>query len=131
MKTKQLEKGILQLMEEGVAQLFTTHQTNAKIIGTVGDLQFEVIQYRLLHEYGASCTFKPMQYYKAFWITADDAQEIKNFIRTKSNYIAFDIDQQPVFLASSEWIYKLTQQDYPKITFHTTSEFSKDEVINQ
>ncbi|HNM66250.1 MAG TPA: peptide chain release factor 3, partial [Chitinophagales bacterium] len=76
MKTKQLEKGVSQLMEEGVAQLFTTHLTNAKIIGTVGELQFEVIQYRLLHEYGASCTFKPMQYYKAFWISSDDANEI-------------------------------------------------------
>jgi peptide chain release factor 3 len=122
MKTKQLEKGVLQLMEEGVAQLFTSHLTNAKIIGTVGDLQFEVIQYRLLHEYGASCTFKSLQYYKAFWVTADDPKEINQFIKTKYNYIAFDKEQNPVFLATSEWIYRLTQQDYPKIKFHTTSE---------
>lgn len=130
MKTKQLEKGVMQLMEEGVAQLFTTHLTNSKIIGTVGDLQFEVIQYRLLHEYGASCSFKPLQYYKAFWLTAEDSQEISRFIKTKSNYMAFDKNQNPVFLASSEWIFKLTQQDYPKIIFHTTSEFDKDEVVN-
>ena len=54
MKTKQLEKGLLQLTDEGVAQLFTQFGGNKKIIGCVGELQFEVIQYRLLHEYGAS-----------------------------------------------------------------------------
>lgn len=129
MKTKQLEKGVSQLMEEGVAQLFTTHLTNAKIIGTVGELQFEVIQYRLLHEYGASCSFKPMQYYKAFWISSDDANEINQFIKTKYNYVAFDKEENPVFLATSEWIYTLTKQDYPKINFHTTSEMEQDEIV--
>ncbi len=54
MKTKQLEKGLLQLTDEGVAQLFTQFGGNKKIIGCVGELQFEVIQYRLLQEYGAS-----------------------------------------------------------------------------
>ena len=129
MKTKQLEKGIRQLTEEGVAQLFTVQTTQAKIIGTVGELQFEVIQYRLLHEYGASCQFKPLQYHKACWVTSDNVQKLKDFIRTKSNYIAFDKEEQPVFLASSEWILRLTQQDYPDIHFHLTSEFNKDEVV--
>mgnify|MGYP000143138547 FL=1 len=129
MKTKQLEKGIRQLTEEGVAQLFTVQTTQAKIIGTVGELQFEVIQYRLLHEYGASCQFKPLQYHKACWVTSDNVQKLNEFIRTKSNYIAFDKEEQPVFLASSEWILRLTQQDYPDIHFHLTSEFNKDEVV--
>lgn len=129
MKTKQLEKGIRQLTEEGVAQLFTVQTTQAKIVGTVGELQFEVIQYRLLHEYGASCQFKPLQYHKACWITSDNAQKLNEFVRTKSNYIAFDKDENPVFLASSEWILRLTQQDYPDIRFHLTSEFNKDEVV--
>jgi peptide chain release factor 3 len=129
MKTKQLEKGIRQLTEEGVAQLFTVHTTQAKIIGTVGELQFEVIQYRLLHEYGASCQFKPLQYYKACWLTSDNTAKLTEFIRTKSNYIAFDKDEKPVFLASSEWILRLTQQDYPEIQFHLTSEFNRDEVV--
>ena len=96
MKTKQLEKGIQQLTEEGVAQLFTVHTTQAKIVGTVGDLQFEVIQYRLLHEYGASCQFKPLQYYKACWVTSENQLKLNEFIRTKSNYIAFDKEEQPV-----------------------------------
>jgi peptide chain release factor 3 len=129
MKTKQLEKGIRQLTEEGVAQLFTVHTTQAKIVGTVGELQFEVIQYRLLHEYGASCQFRPLQYYKACWLTCEDPKKLNEFIRTKSNYIAFDKDEQPVFLATTEWILRLTKQDYPEIHFHMTSEFNKDEVI--
>jgi peptide chain release factor 3 len=129
MKTKQLEKGILQLMEEGVAQSFTMHQTQAKIIGTVGELQFEVIQYRLLNEYGASCIFKPINFYKACWITSNDTAKLNEFIRTKANYMAYDKDGQPVFLASSEWILRLTQQDYPDLKFHVTSEFNRDEVI--
>ncbi|MCB0507821.1 MAG: peptide chain release factor 3 [Bacteroidetes bacterium] len=129
MKTKQLEKGIRQLSEEGVAQLFTVQHTQAKIIGTVGELQFEVIQYRLLQEYGASCTFKPIQYYKACWLTSENPAKLQEFIRTKSNYIAYDKEEQPVFLASSEWILELTQQDYPEIRFHLTSEINKDEIV--
>ena len=123
LKTKQLEKGILQLTEEGVAQLFTITSNNTKVIGTVGELQFEVIQYRLLHEYGASCALKPIQFHKALWITSDNNEKLKEFIRTKSNYMAVDKDGKPVFLATSEWILNLTKQDYPMIEFHTTSEF--------
>ena len=46
-----------------------------------------------------------------------------------AKFIAFDKEKQPVFLASSEWILRLTQQDYPEIHFHLTSEFNKDEVV--
>lgn len=129
MKTKQLEKGIRQLTEEGVAQLFTIAATNAKVIGTVGDLQFDVIQYRLLNEYGASCQFKPLSYYKACWITSDDPEKLKNFIKTKASYLAYDKENKPVFLASSEWILTLTKTEYPAIQFHFSSEFKKDQVI--
>ena len=65
MKTKQLNKGVEQLMDEGVAQLFVNQFNGRKIIGTVGQLQFEVIQYRLLHEYGAQCRWEPIRLYKA------------------------------------------------------------------
>jgi peptide chain release factor 3 len=64
MKAKQLDKGVDQLMDEGVAQLFTLEMNNRKIIGTVGALQYEVIQYRLEHEYGAKCTYENFQYTK-------------------------------------------------------------------
>lgn len=123
MKTKQLEKGIRQLSEEGVAQLFHVTSNNTKIIGTVGELQFDVIQYRLLNEYGASCAFTPIQYHKAIWITSDDKAKLKEFMRVKSSYIALDKDENPVFLATSVWILDQTKQEYPDIAFHSTSEF--------
>jgi peptide chain release factor 3 len=129
MKTKQLEKGILQLTEEGVAQFFTPIHGTTKIIGTVGDLQFDVIQYRLKNEYGASCQFKPLSFYKACWVTSEDPQILQQFIRTKAPYMAWDKDKNPVFLASSEWILTITKNDYPAIQFHYTSEFKKDEVL--
>ncbi|MFM2316241.1 MAG: peptide chain release factor 3, partial [Bacteroidota bacterium] len=69
MKTKQLDKGIRQLTEEGVAQVFFQEPGSRKIVGTVGELQFEVIKYRLENEYGAKCVFEPKAYYKACWIT--------------------------------------------------------------
>jgi peptide chain release factor 3 len=123
LKTKQLEKGITQLAEEGVAQLFTLQPGNRKVIGTVGELQFEVIQYRLLHEYGASCRFESKPYSKACWITSNDEEKLNEFIRLKSNYIAYDKDQNPVFLAETDWILRMNQENNTEIEFHTTSEF--------
>ena len=79
MKSKQLEKGIKQLTEEGVAQLFTARMGNKKYIGTVGELQFEVIKYRLEHEYGAKCDFHSMNFYKACWITSTDKKVLEEF----------------------------------------------------
>jgi peptide chain release factor 3 len=77
MKTKQLEKGISQLTDEGVAQLFTQFGGNKKIIGCVGELQFEVIQYRLLQEYGAAAEFRSLPFYKACWLTSKDEKNWK------------------------------------------------------
>ena len=86
MKTKQLEKGVRQLTDEGVAQLFTQHGGNRKIIGCVGELQFEVIQYRLLQEYGAACAFVPLSFYKACWITGEK-KAVEDIARFKQNNI--------------------------------------------
>ena len=123
LKTKQLEKGILQLTDEGVAQLFTQQPGNIRIIGTVGELQFDVIQFRLLHEYGASCVFSPLNYQKACWFTCDDKAELERFNVIKRYNIAADKDGRPVFFADSMWSLKMTQDTFPKIQFHFTSEF--------
>lgn len=122
MKTKQLEKGIRQLTDEGVAQLFTQHGGNRKIIGCVGELQFEVIQYRLLQEYGASCAFQPLSFYKACWITGDK-KKIEDFVRFKQANIMEDKDGNLVYLAQSEWFLNTEKQNNPNIEFHFTSEF--------
>ena len=129
MKSKQLEKGIRQLTDEGVAQLFLKDPGNRKIVGTVGELQFEVIQYRLEHEYGASCFFQPLNYHKALWITSDNKAQLEMFLDKKAPYIVTDKDNNYVFLAESAWLLKLAIQDYPEIVFHTTSEFKTAVVV--
>ena len=125
LKTKQLEKGLLQLTDEGVAQLFTQFGGNKKIIGCVGELQFEVIQYRLLHEYGASVVFNTMPFYKACWLTAADPAKLIDFLRFKQANAAEDKDGHPIYLAQSEWFLNTEISNNPDIQFHFTSEIHK------
>ena len=127
MKSKQLEKGIDQLMDEGVAQLFRLELNNRKVIGTVGALQYEVIQYRLEHEYGAKCTYEPLNVHKACWVEPEDEknEEFQDFKRVKAKFLAKDKRGQLVFFADSSFSLQMTQQKYPSITFHFTSEFQK------
>ncbi|MBP8824041.1 MAG: peptide chain release factor 3 [Flavobacteriales bacterium] len=128
MRSKQLEKGIRQLTEEGVAQLFTQQPGNKKIVGCVGDLQFDVIRYRLEHEYGASCSFQAIQAHKACWLTSTDEAALQAFIRTKSTQIVQDKDENPVFMAPSAYMLDLERRNNPEITFHLTNEFKTLQV---
>jgi peptide chain release factor 3 len=123
MKSKQLAKGLEQLTDEGVAQLFTIQYNGQKILGTVGALQFEVIQYRLLSEYGASCNFDSIQLYKACWLSCKDDKKLKAFINEKYQRIALDKENKPVFLAESSWTLQMAQEKFKDIEFHYTSEF--------
>ena len=125
MKTKQLEKGLLQLTDEGVAQLFTQFGGTKKIIGCVGELQFEVIQYRLLHEYGASVEFRALPFYKACWITSKDAKKLDDFTKFKLANTGEDKDGHPVYLAQSEWFLNTEISNNSDIEFHFTSEIHK------
>lgn len=123
LKTKQLNKGIEQLMDEGVAQLFVNQFNNRKIIGTVGQLQFEVIQYRLENEYNAKCRWEPISLYKACWIECEDEQELNDFKKRKFQFMAKDHNGRDVFLAESNYMLQMAQQDFKQIKFHFTSEF--------
>ena len=123
MKSKQFQKGIEQLMNEGVAQMFVNQFNNRRIIGTVGQLQFEVIQYRLEHEYNAKCRWEPVHLYKACWIESDDADELDNFKKRKYQYMAKDIEGRDVFLADSSYVLSMAEQDFKHVKFHFTSEF--------
>lgn len=123
MKAKQLDKGIRQLMDEGVAQLFTNQFNGRKIVGTVGQLQFEVIQYRLEHEYNALCRWEPISLYKACWIESEDKEQLDLFKKRKTQYMAVDTEGRDVFLAESGYMLQMAQRDFPKLTFHFTSEF--------
>lgn len=125
MKAKQLNKGIDQLMDEGVAQLFTLELNGRKVIGTVGALQYEVIQYRLEHEYGAKCTYENFPAHKACWVKPEDysGEEFKEFKRVKQKFLAKDKQDQLVFLADSQFSLQMTQEKYPGVKLHFTSEF--------
>jgi peptide chain release factor 3 len=123
MKSKQLDKGLQQLMDEGVAQLFTYEMGARKAVGTVGALQFEVIQYRLKHEYGATCKFAPMNIYKACWISSKDPKKLNAFIASKERHIAKDKDGKYVFMAETKAWLQMVQDNFPDIEFHFTSEY--------
>lgn len=123
MKTKQLNKGIDQLMDEGVAQLFINQFNGRKLIGTVGQLQFEVIQYRLENEYNAKCRWEPVNLYKACWIESDDLDEFEAFKKRKYQFMAKDREGRDVFLADSNYVLQMAQNDFKHIKFHFTSEF--------
>ncbi len=123
LKHKQLAKGLEQLTDEGVAQLFVSQQNNRKIIGTVGALQFDVIKYRLEHEYGASCRYEPLSLYKACWLECGDDKILQDFRVRKFRYMAFDKHKRDVFMAESTWALSRAMEEFPKITFHFSSEF--------
>ncbi|MDG1743123.1 MAG: peptide chain release factor 3 [Polaribacter sp.] len=125
MKSKQLFKGLDQLMDEGVAQLFTLDINGRRVIGTVGALQYEVIQYRLEHEYGAKCSYENLHVHKACWVEPEDIknEEFKEFKRVKQRYLAKDKQGQLVFLADSAFTIQMTQSKYPSVKLHFVSEF--------
>lgn len=122
LKSKQLAKGLEQLMDEGVAQLFSRETDGRKIIGTVGALQFDVIQYRLEHEYGALVTYEPVFLHKACWITSDDEAALKEIVARRKKDIARDKHGNLVLLAESSWALNMAQENHPKVEFHYTSE---------
>ena len=122
MKSKQLNKGLSQLMDEGVAQLFTMQSTNRKIVGTVGALQFDVIKYRLNNEYGASCEYEPVGLHKACWVYCDDAAALKEFETKRKRDLAHDKDGQLVFMAESAWSLQMARDNHPKVHLSLTSE---------
>ncbi|MCB9426868.1 MAG: peptide chain release factor 3 [Flavobacteriales bacterium] len=124
LKAKQLAKGIDQLMDEGVAQLFTLEMNGRKVIGTVGALQYEVIQYRLEHEYGAKCSYENFPAFKACWVKPvdDKNEEFKEFKRIKQKFMAQDKYGQLVFLADSDFSIQMAQQKFPSVKLLFTSE---------
>ncbi|MEW5846673.1 MAG: peptide chain release factor 3 [Bacteroidota bacterium] len=123
LKYKQLAKGVEQLTDEGVAQLFTQKSNGRKIIGTVGALQFDVIQFRLEHEYGAKCRYEPINLYKACWIESSNKSQLDDFRIRKYNNLALDKHGREVFLADSPYSLQMAIEKFPDIKFHFTSEF--------
>ena len=128
LKTKQLNKGLEQLTDEGVAQLFTKKTDNRKVLGTVGALQFEVIQHRLKSEYSASCNFEHISLFKACWISSKNKKKLEEFIFEKLHHMATDKEGRPVFLAESAWALQMAQEKNPDIHFCLEG-YNKTKVI--
>ncbi len=122
LKSKQLAKGIDQLMDEGVAQLFTLESNGRKIIGTVGALQYEVIQYRLEHEYGARCSYESYPAHKACWLTSEDEKQLEEFRKLKQRFVARDKFDRLVYLADSSFSLQMAIEKYDKLQFRLKSE---------
>jgi peptide chain release factor 3 len=127
-KSKQLEKGILQLTDEGLAQVFIQTMGNMKVVGTVGDLQFEVLQYRLLYEYGAACHFRPLNYFKACWLKYENKSDIDELLRLRSFNLFHDKHKNLVFLPESEYQLRNAKEANPKVKFMFSMEHNTETV---
>lgn len=132
-KSKQLEKGIVYLTDEGLAQLFTQELGNKKVIGVVGELQFDVMKYRLLNEYGAKVDFVPMRAYKAFWVDYNSEDDIEDLLRIRSNALYYDKNNQLVFIAETNYAYTTAVENNPNAKFlsaieHNDKTFSIENV---
>lgn len=116
-KSKQLDKGIRQLTDEGLAQVFIQNNGNRKVVGTVGDLQFDVLEYRLLNEYGAACRFRPLNYYKACWVMYEKNQQISELMRLQSHNLFLDKHGNLVFMAESAYSLNSAKEKNPDAQF--------------
>ncbi len=122
LKTKQLEKGLIQLAEEGAVQLFRPLINTDYILGAVGVLQFDVIMSRLKAEYGVDAIYEGIDYATARWIGCGDKKKLEEFERKNQGNLAMDAEGNLSYLASSEWRLGHTAEQWPDIAFHKTRE---------
>ena len=122
LKAKALSKGLAQLCEEGATQLFKPVRNNDMILGAVGQLQFEVVAFRLQDEYGVQCTFEPVNVYTARWVECEDARLLQEFRTKAHDNLAIDHSGALVYLAPTRVNLELTIERWPDIRFHETRE---------
>jgi len=122
LRAKALQKGLDQLSEEGATQVFRPLVSNELILGAVGVLQFDVVAWRLKHEYGVECTYDTIDVATARWIDAEDPARIKEFRRTLEARLALDRAGNLVYLAPSTINLNLTIERWPDIHFRATRE---------
>jgi peptide chain release factor 3 len=122
---KALQKGLSQLCEEGATQLFRPLRNNEMILGAVGQLQFEVVAFRLADEYGVQCVFEPVTVYTARWVDSADGERLEEFRTRAHEHLALDHAGALVYLAPSRVNLQLTIERWPAIVFHETREHSE------
>lgn len=122
MKSKQLQKGLQELGEEGAIQVFSARQGAQMLLGAVGRLQFEIVAHRLSAEYNVDALYEPVDIYTARWLTFPDEATRKKFEKDELLSLARDVDDNPVFLSANKYNLKLTIERWPTIGFHATRE---------
>ena len=122
LRAKQLNKGLLELGEEGAVQVFEPFADNVLLIGAVGPLQFEIVAHRLRTEYGVEATFENAGIYTARWVTCPDAAHLAEFTKANSLKLGKDVDGNLVYLADTRVNLQLAQERWPKVAFHDTRE---------
>ncbi|MFK7159913.1 peptide chain release factor 3 [Marinospirillum sp. MEB164] len=122
LKMKQLQKGLQQLSEEGAVQLFQPMRNNDLVLGAVGQLQFEVVMFRLQDEYKVDCLYEPVSVQTARWVESQDAKKLEEFRRKAKDNLAIDGGGLLTYLATSRVNLQMAQERYPEIEFHATRE---------
>ncbi|NCX94547.1 MAG: peptide chain release factor 3, partial [Gammaproteobacteria bacterium] len=122
LKMKALQKGLIQLSEEGATQVFRPINNNQLILGAVGELQFDVVAHRLQHEYNVECIYESVNVVTARWVSSKDPAKLETFKNYVSDYLALDAADQLTYLASSTVNLQLAEERYPDIQFNATRE---------
>jgi len=120
LRAKQLNKGLIELGEEGAIQVFTPLAGSMVLLGAVGQLQFEVVEHRLKSEYGVDAVFERAGIHTARWVTCDDNAHLNEFVRANQMRLAKDVDGNLVYLADTNVNLSLTMERWPKVRFHNT-----------
>ncbi len=122
LKSKQLEKGLLHLAEEGAVQLLRPIRNNDYILGAVGVLQFDVTIARLRDEYGVEAVYENIDWGTARFVYSDDKKKLEEFKTKMAHNLALDIDDNLTYLAENEWRLGHTIDKWPGIEFRKTRE---------
>ena len=122
LRMKALQKGLSQLCEEGATQLFKPLRNNDLILGAIGQLQFEVVAFRLADEYSVQCVFEPINVAAARWVSLADEKRLGEFRNKAYDNLALDHAGELVYLAPTRVNLNLTEERWPEITFRETRE---------
>lgn len=122
MKAKQLQKGLQQLSEEGSTQVFSPLRSSDLIVGAVGQLQFDVVAYRLQDEYKVEALYEPVNVYTARWVDSEDPRKLEEFRNKAREHLSVDGGGQLTYLAPTRVNLSLMQERYPEIRFRATRE---------
>lgn len=122
LKSKQLQKGLKELSEEGATQVFMPQISNDLIVGAVGVLQFDVVEYRLKEEYKVDCVYEPINVNTVRWIHCDDEKMLNDFKRKAHDQLSLDGGGHLTYLAPSRVNLQLIQERWPDIEFRSTRE---------